>query len=416
MVLSSAISRVGFETVQELAVRTPSHIVMLVMDGLGGLPHPETGKSELETAHTPNLDALAAAGECGLTDPVAPGITPGSGPSHLALFGYDPFRYLVGRGVLEAVGIDFPLAPQDLAIRGNFCTIDAEGRVVDRRAGRIPTEETARLCRLLGQIQLEGVQLFVEPVREHRFVLVLRPQDGSGAAPALEDALTSNDPEREGHPLLPIEPLEPRAQATAALINRFVEAARAILSEQPKANMVLLRGYSHVPSMPSMRDVYRLTPAAVARYPMYRGLARLVGMEVLPGGQSLADQIEMVRQRWNDFDFFYVHVKETDTAGEDGDFQRKVAALEMVDAHIPSLRDLGPEVLIVTGDHSTPAIMAAHSWHPVPTILCSRWGRSDGVTTFSERACAQGALGRIPATALMPLALAHAGKLVKYGA
>ncbi len=400
---------VGFETVRDLAVQTPSKIVFLVMDGLGGLPHPRTRRTELESANVPNLDRLATEGNLGLTEPVAPGITPGSGPSHLALFGYDPFRYLIGRGALEATGIEFDLGPDDLAIRGNFCTIDVDGRVTDRRAGRIDTEHGAALCRLLEQIELDGVRAFVEPVRDHRFVLVLR-------ASGLEEAVTTNDPEREPAPLLPFQALAPQAEATAALVRRWAEAARDLLVEQSPANMVLLRGYSHRPSLPPMGELYRLTPAAIAVYPMYRGLARLLGMTVLATGASLADQVATLRENWDAFDFFFLHVKATDTAGEDGNFDGKVAAIEAVDEVVPEIRALHPDVLVVTGDHSTPATMAAHSWHPVPFLLYSRWGRADESTAFHENACAQGALGRIPATAAMPLALAHAGKLAKYGA
>jgi 2,3-bisphosphoglycerate-independent phosphoglycerate mutase len=400
---------IGFETVRDLAIETPSKILFLVMDGLGGLPHPKTRRTELETANLPHLNLLAGESNLGLTDPVAPGITPGSGPSHLALFGYDPFRYLIGRGALEATGIEFELGPDDLAIRGNFCTIDGQGQVVDRRAGRIDTERSAQLCHLLAQIELDGVQTFVEPVRDHRFVLVLR-------APGLEEEITTNDPEREPAALLPLNALKPQAEASATLIRRWVEAARDLLSEQSPANMVLLRGYSHRPTLPSMSEVYRLTPATVAVYPMYRGLARLLGMSVLATGSTLNDQIATLRKHWNAYDFFFMHVKATDTAGEDGNFEAKVAALEAVDEVLPDIRALHPDVLVVTGDHSTPATMAAHSWHPVPFMLHSPWVRADEATNFDETACAHGVLGRMPATSAMPLALAHAGKLAKYGA
>jgi 2,3-bisphosphoglycerate-independent phosphoglycerate mutase len=400
---------IGFETIRDLAIETPSKILFLVMDGLGGLPHPKTRRTELETANIPHLDLLAGESNLGLTDPVAPGITPGSGPSHLALFGYDPFRFLIGRGALEATGIEFELGPDDLAIRGNFCTIDAQGQVVDRRAGRIDTERCAQLCRLLAQIELDGVQTFVEPVRDHRFVLVLRAQ-------GLGEDISTNDPEREPAPLLPLQALKTEAEATAGLVRRWVEAARDLLSEQSPANMVLLRGYSHRPSLPSMSEVYRLKPSTVAVYPMYRGLARLLGMTVLATGATLGDQVETLKKHWDGHDFFFMHVKATDTAGEDGNFEAKVAALEAVDAVLPEIRALQPDVLVVTGDHSTPATMAAHSWHPVPFMLHSPWVRGDDAGGFNESACGRGVLGRMRATSAMPLAMAHAGKLAKYGA
>ncbi|TET99331.1 MAG: 2,3-bisphosphoglycerate-independent phosphoglycerate mutase [Dehalococcoidia bacterium] len=394
---------------RQLSVTGESKILLLVMDGLGGLPHPQTGKTELESARTPNLDALAAESACGFTLPVALGVTPGSGPGHLALFGYDPLKYNIGRGALEAAGIDFDLQPQDVAARGNFCTVDSKGLVTDRRAGRITSERCGELCAELREIRLEGVELFVEPVREHRFVFVLR---GDG----LSDAVADTDPQREG-----AEPLDPRAtapegQATARLVAQFVDEARRILAEEGPANMLLLRGFARRPDWPSMSEVFKLRPAAVAHYPMYRGLAKLVGMEALPAGPGMEDSIATVRENWARFDYFFVHYKYTDTAGEDGDFERKVAKLEEVDAAIPSLLALGPDVLMVAGDHSTPAVLAVHSWHPVPFLMRAPWTRADSCDAFNEVALEKGSLGTFPAVDALPLAMAHAGRLTKYGA
>ncbi|MDP2673644.1 MAG: 2,3-bisphosphoglycerate-independent phosphoglycerate mutase [Dehalococcoidia bacterium] len=394
---------------RQLSVANGSKIMLFVMDGLGGLPHPQTGRSELETARTPNLDALARESACGFTLPVAPGVTPGSGPGHLALFGYDPLKFNIGRGALEAVGIDFDLRPQDIAARGNFCTVDGSGAITDRRAGRISSERCAELCAKLREIRLDGTELLVEPVREHRFVLVLR---GGG----LSDAVADTDPQREG-----AQPLEPRAtspegEATARLVARFVEEAKRILSRESPANMLLLRGFARRPDWPSMPDVFKLRPAAVAHYPMYRGLAKLVGMEALPVGPAIDDSIATVRENWGRFDYFFVHYKYTDTAGEDGDFDRKVSKLEEVDAALPSLLELGPDVLMVAGDHSTPAVMAAHSWHPVPFMMRAPWTRSGACDAFNEVALQKGSLGTFPAVEALPLALAHAGRLTKYGA
>jgi 2,3-bisphosphoglycerate-independent phosphoglycerate mutase len=404
------------ELARRLSVSNGSKILLFVMDGLGGLPHPQTGRSELETARTPNLDALARESACGFTLPVAPGVTPGSGPGHLSLFGYDPLKFNIGRGALEAVGIDFDLRPQDIAARGNFCTVDGGGAISDRRAGRISSERCAELCAKLREIRLDGAELFVEPVREHRFVLVLR---GEG----LSDAVADTDPQREG-----AQPLEPRAtspegEATARLVARFVDEAKRVLADPSTssgraepANMLLLRGFARRPDWPSMSDVFKLRPAAVAHYPMYRGLAKLVGMEALPAGPAIDDSIATVRENWGRFDYFFVHYKYTDTAGEDGDFDRKVARLEEVDAAVPSLLELGPDVLMVAGDHSTPALMAAHSWHPVPFLMRAPWTRSDACDAFNEVALQKGSLGTFPAVEALPLALAHAGRLTKYGA
>ncbi|MGE5619171.1 MAG: 2,3-bisphosphoglycerate-independent phosphoglycerate mutase [Sphingomonadaceae bacterium] len=396
--------------IRRLVKPADSKIVLLVMDGLGGVPREADGPTELEAANTPHLDALAARSVCGLHQPVGFGITPGSGPSHLALFGYDPIRYQIGRGVMEALGIGFDLAPQDVAARGNFCTIDEAGRVIDRRAGRIGTEESRELCALLRQIELPGVQLFVEPVKEHRFVLVLRGKGLSGE-------VSDTDPQALGRE--PLEPaaLSPDGERTAELVRQFVAEARRILAGHPTANMLLLRGFSKRPTWPSMREVFGLRAAAIAPYPMYRGVSRLLGMEVLDTGEKLQEEFDALEQRWGEFDFFYLHVKRTDSAGEDGDFDRKVAHIEELDALLPRLTNLGPDVVIVTGDHSTPSVLRAHSWHPVPVLLWSRHCRPDGVDRFGERACMAGSLGsRLSSVELMPLALANALRLEKYGA
>lgn len=398
-----------FELMHELHIAGQSKILLLVMDGLGGLPMEPGGQTELEAAHTPNLDALSRDGICGLSVPVGPGITPGSGPGHLALFGYDPLRYKIGRGVLEACGIGFPLQKQDLAARGNFCTVDSEGRIADRRAGRIPTEKGEELVAMLRQITLPGVEIFVEPVKEYRFVLVIR---GEG----LVDDLTETDPQQLGVPPLPVKALSPRAEETAALVNEWIARARQILADQRPANMVLLRGLSKEPGLPQMGDIYGLRPAAIATYPMYRGVAQLVGMEVLATGDSIEDEVATLKAHWENYDFFYFHVKKTDSAGEDGDFDRKVSIIEHVDEVLPEMLALKPAVVIVSGDHSTPALLKAHSWHPLPTLLWSPYCRPDRATQFGERECMNGGLGIFPATDLLPLAMANALRLTKYGA
>lgn len=387
---------------------TSSKIVLLVADGLGGAPHPDTGKSELETAKLPNLDALAGESSSGLTTPVMTGITPGSGPGHMALFGYDPVKYLMGRGVLEALGIDVEIGAGDVASRGNFCTVDSDGLLVDRRAGRIPTAESAPLVELLDQIEVPGVRLDVYPVQDYRFVLVIR---GEG----LDDGISETDPQVVGE-----APLEPRAlndasHKAAEVVKAFAAAAQEILGDRDKANMVLVRGFSKLPKLPDFGDSYSLNPGAVAAYPMYRGLAKLVGMDVIPTGRTFDDELDTLEENFDRHDFFFLHYKPADAAGEDGDFDAKVKCLEDLDVRIPRLRGLNPDVLVVAGDHATPAIMAAHSWHSVPMMINSALTKGDGSTAFHERACAAGSLGRLPATELMLLAMAHAGKLVKYG-
>ena len=397
------------DLIAPLVVPNTTKIVLLSLDGLGGLPRPDTGRSELETARLPNLTKLATEGACGLLRHVAPGITPGSGPGHLGLFGYDPQRFLVGRGVLEALGIEFALRGGDVAARGNFCTVDGAGLITDRRAGRIPTELCVRLVDRLRAIRLPDIEVHVEPVKEHRFVLVLR---GAG----LSGRLSETDPQATAKPPLPVKPLEAAATKTADLVNRFISEARKILAGEPQANMILLRGFDLLPDLPRFPELYQLRAAAIAAYPMYRGLAKVVGMDVLKTGATFTDEIATLREHRDAYDFFFVHYKDTDKAGEDGDFDAKVAALERFDVALPGITALAPDVLVVTGDHATPSILAAHGWQPVPVLVRSAYSGADPVTAFTERSCAAGTLGLMPAHHLMPIVMANALRLTKFGA
>jgi 2,3-bisphosphoglycerate-independent phosphoglycerate mutase len=396
------------EQIRALAQSTPSKIILLVMDGLGGLPKPDTGKTELETARIPNLDKLASLSICGLSDPVGAGVTSGSAPGHTALFGYDPVAVNIGRGVLEAVGIDFPIEQDDVLARGNFCTIDDKGVITDRRAGRIATELNAGLCKLLN-MKIDDIQIITTPVKDHRFVICFR-------GPGLRDNVSETDPQHEGLQPLQVTGLSAGAIKTANIANQFVERARKILEDKHPANMLLLRGFSKKPELLSMEAIYKLKPAVIATYPMYRGLARLVGMTNLPTGTTFSDEIKTVKEHYNEFDFFFVHIKALDAAGEDGDFDRKVKILEDTDKTLPELLSLQPDVIVVTGDHSTPAMLKGHSWHTVPTMIYGKYCRPDKVTRFSESGCLGGGLGIFPATQIMPLAMANALKLNKYGA
>jgi len=400
---------IGFEHMKKISRTSPSKIVLLVIDGVGGLPHPKTSKTELETARKSNLNRIARDSLCGLIDPVSPGITPGSAPGHLAIFGYDPVKYNIGRGVVEALGIDLELKPEDITARGNFCTVDNKGIITDRRAGRLATDKSTELCRSLNNIAIDRAEISVLPVKEHRFVLILRGE-------ALSPELADSDPQRAGLAPKKIEALSPQAQRTAEIANEFASQARSLLQGETPANMVLLRGFSRRPDIPPIPEIYKLKPAAIAIYPMYRGLARLVGMQVLSRDESITEQLNSLRRYYADYDFFFVHFKNTDARGEDGDFRAKVQAIEEFDDALPTLLSLDPDVLIITGDHSTPATLAMHSWHPVPFMLKSKWCRPDNVAEFSERACLAGAMGRFPATEIMPLAMANALKLDKFGA
>jgi 2,3-bisphosphoglycerate-independent phosphoglycerate mutase len=386
-----------------------SKIVMLVLDGLGGLPHKEKGLTELELANTPNLDDLAGGGICGLSEAVGPGITPGSGPSHLALFGYDPIAENVGRGVLSALGVGFELGKDDLAARINFATIDKQGAVIDRRAGRISDELNRRLCDRLGAITVPGVEIFLKTEREHRAVVVFRGEN-------LSDELLDTDPQQLGVPPLDPVAVSSQAEATASIVGRFqAEARRALANEYP-ANMILLRGFAKLPTLTTLPEAHGFRCAAIAAYPMYRGLGQLVGMEVLATGNSIGEELDTLRGAYGEYDFFFVHVKSIDSRGEDGDFDGKVAVIEEMDRLVPRITDLKPHVLVVTGDHSTPANLGSHSWHPTPFLLSSPVAMPDETTRFGERACAGGGLGVFPARSIMSLVLAHALRLKKFGA
>lgn len=396
------------EIAQETSIKTDSKIILLVMDGLGGLP--VKGKTELEAAQTPNLDSLAAKSVCGLSDPVFMGITPGSGPAHLSLFGYDPTKHILGRGILEALGVGVVVGKNDLVARGNFATLKA-GLIVDRRAGRIPTSENEQICKKLNLSlkEVDETKISFFPGKEHRFVIKF---SGEG----LSDALSDADPQKEGKPVIPTRALAPEAEKSAQMVNRAIEKATELLKDSPPANTILLRGFSGCPSLPTVSELFQLNAAAIANYPMYKGLAKLVGMEILDVGPEMSELFDAVERHYQNHDFFYVHVKKTDSAGEDGNFEAKKKAIEETDGCIPRLLALEPDVLVVTSDHSTPSLLKAHSWHPNPFLLYSKASMPDNVKRFSERECSQGYLGRFQAIYAMPLMLAHAGKLKKFGA
>ncbi len=384
-------------------------ILLVVLDGLAGYASASRG-TELEEADTPNLDELAGAGSTGMLDPVGPGITPGSGPAHLSLFGYDPFDYHLGRGALSAAGLDVHLNPGDVAARGNLATLDEHGVIVDRRAGRLPDLEALEVVRLLNAgVSIDGVEVLFVHEAQHRVLVVLR-------GPDLDPHVDDTDPQMTGCP-----PLAPMAQTraathTAEVVAELDRQARSILAGQPRANALLLRGLDSQRQLPTVQERYGVRAAAIAVYPMYRGIGRLVGMEPVGPPATIDEQVVLLKEHWDDYDLFFFHHKPSDSTGEDGNFDGKVAAIEALDAIIPQLMAMGPDVVAVTGDHATPSQMAAHSWHPVPVLLNGdRVGR-DQVEQFGERSCLQGALGRRPARELMPIMLNVAGRLAKYGA
>ena len=401
---------VNEEIMKSLAIKTESKIVLLVADGIGDIPS-KNNQTVLETASIPNLDRLASQSVCGLADPISCGITPGSGPAHLSLFGYDPIKYQIGRGVLEALGIGMELSSRDLACRGNFATLDKEGIITDRRAGRMATELNEKLCKFLQDKinQIGEVKVIIRPGMEHRFVVVFR---GDG----LEDALSDADPQKVGEKIKFAEALDPKAKKSVKTVNEFIKQATDILKEHYPANTVLLRGFAKYPGLPTMKELFKLTPAAIATYPMYKGLAKLVGMEILETGESIEEEFKTLKKNFEKYDFFYLHIKKTDSYGEDGNYEQKVKVIEEVDKYIPEVLNLKPDVLVVTGDHSTPALMKGHSWHPNPFMLLSKYIRVDEVEQFNEKECVKGGLGRFLAVDALPLMMANALKLQKFGA
>jgi len=400
---------ISTSALKSLHIANEGKLILLVLDGLGGLPHPDTGLTELESARTPNLDLLAREGIVGLSEPVGPGITPGSGPGHLALFGYDPIAGNIGRGALSALGIGLDLAPEDIGVRLNFCTIDGDGNVADRRAGRISTDLNRELIADLSAIEIDGVEIELATESQHRAVLVLR---GAGLHPAVRET----DPQLTGVPPLAPDALDPEAAVTEAILRWFLDGVRKVIGDRSPANFVLMRGYAGLPALESLEEIYGVRSACVAAYPMYKGLATIAGMAVLDTGDTFPGEVAALQRHWDDYDFFFFHFKATDSLGEDGNFDGKVAAIEEVDAAIPEIVRLGPAALAVTGDHSTPARLRQHSWHPVPFLLHAEHAVPDAATVFGERACGSGSLGIFPARNTMSLLAGYAGRLKKFGA
>lgn len=405
----------SIELIKNLSIKNDKKIVFVVMDGIGGAANPNNGLTELEASSHPNLDKIAQESLCGLGIPVDYGITPGSGPGHVALFGYDPIKYLIGRGILEVLGLGMEITKDDLSFRGNFATIN-NGIITDRRAGRIPTEETARLIQKIQSkiTEIDGVKIILKPGKEHRFAGIFR-------AANLAEEISENDPHKEGNPPHEIQPLldNENSKFTAHIVNKFINEVKNILKDEPKANYVLLRGFSKYPNIPKMQEIYKLTPVAIAVYPMYKGLAQIVGMEIINGCETISDEVKKLKELFNKpYDFYYLHIKDTDKLGEDGNFEGKVKKIEEIDNYIAEIFELQPDVLVITGDHSTPAIVKGHSWHPVPIILWSKnLANQKGLSKrFTEQELAKGMLGTIYMQKLLPLAMAYAGKLDKYGA
>ena len=396
--------------IKGLSMKTEGKILLLVMDGVGGIPN-ETGKTELETAKKPNMDALVKKGTIGLSHPIARGITPGSGPGHLGLFGYDPLEYLIGRGVLEALGIGFKMTGKHVAARANFATMDKNGNILDRRAGRIPTDKNIELTTKIQKAitEIDGVKIIIKSGKEHRFVVIL---EGDG----LSDKLNETDPQKEGVKAHIVEAHDEASKKTAVVLNKLVSKVNELLKDEPKANTFLLRGIAKCPHIPTMEEVFKVTPACIATYPMYKGLATLVGMDILEAGDTIDTEIDCLEKNYDKYDFFYLHIKKTDSYGEDGNFANKVKVIEEVDKILPKILKMNFEVIAISGDHCTPAVLKSHSWHPVPFALVNKNVIPDEIETFNEKTCKHGGLGQFFAKEAMPMILGYAKKLEKYGA
>ena len=405
------------EIIKDIKLVNQNKIVLCVLDGLGGLPI--NGETELEAAKTPNLNELSINSSCGLHIPISQGITPGSGAAHLSLFGYDPIRNKIGRGVLEALGLGIELTDNDLAIRGNFASVEYKDGIPivrDRRAGRISTDENKRIVSKINKNldNIEGVKVNLTSGMEHRFSLVLSFPD---PIPGGGDSILDTDPQLEGEkPLTPTATSED-AKPYAEYVAKFINQVSKIIEDEVKANYILLRGFAKQPNLPGYKEIYGLNAACIATYPMYRGVSKLAGMSVLDVfDTSIGAEINTLKHNFMNYDFFYIHIKNTDSYGEDGNFSGKVSVIEEFDRYVPDIIDLNPSVFVVTGDHSTPSLMKSHSWHPVPFLLYSKYNRSGLHNEFNECECRKGDLGIFKATDAMALMLAHSLRLQKYGA
>jgi 2,3-bisphosphoglycerate-independent phosphoglycerate mutase len=400
------------KVIKELLQKNNTKILLVVLDGLGGLPVKR--KTELDAAQKPNLDKLARNSACGLHIPVSMGITPGSGPGHLSLFGYDPFEWEIGRGVLEALGLGIEIKKTDIAIRSNYATIES-GVIKDRRAGRIPTDKNRELTGKLQQKirMIDDVEIIFTPGMEHRSAIVLRFPE---PLPKGSDLIKDTDPQKEGKPPVDVFPETPQAERVARIVKKLISNISDIIKNEPRANHILLRGFSQVPDIPHFGEAYGLKALCIAVYPMYRGLARLIEMDAPSMQGDIKEEIDFLKKNYHDYDFFFMHIKKLDSYGEDGNFQGKVSKIEEFDKALPEILSLNPDVLIITGDHSTPSVLKSHSWHPVPLLLKSPYVLGNTCKAFTERECIKGELGIFNTVNLMPLALANAGRLKKFGA
>ena len=405
------------DILKELVEKNDSKILLVVLDGLGDIPSID-GKTPLEAAKTPNLDKLSKESALGMHIPVLPGITPGSGPGHLSIFGYNPLKYKIGRGILEALGVGLEVTKNDICIRANYAKVEEkDGKLIvnDRRAGRLSTEENKKLTeKITKEIEeINGVKIFMKSGIEYRLAILLRFNEKVN-----EDMcnILETDPQNEGKEVISPEPLSEKAKIVSEILKEFLLRVREIIKNE-KGNYLLLRGYSTPPIIPNFSEIYKLKSLSIATYPMYKGLTKLIGMETVKvDGFSIKDEIDVLRKNYKNFDFIYLHIKKTDSYGEDGDFMNKLKVIEEFDSYLPEILSLNFDVLCITGDHSTPTIMKSHSFHPVPLLIHSPFVFKGLSERFTEKDCLKGELGTIKGEDIISLLLAHSKKLKKYGA
>ena len=400
----------------------------VICDGLGDRPIPKLGrKTPLEYAKTPNLDAIARRGIIGAMNTIDIGVRPGSDTAHMAIFGYDPHVYYTGRGPFETAGLRMEHKDGDICFRVNMGTVDDTLHIIDRRAGRIG--DTSAFARELNGMKIDGVEFFVKAGTGYRMGMIMRGKK-------LSTHITDIDPGHVGKGVRMCEATDDTSEAkrTAKILNTFVSRAHKLLKRMPvnidrqknglpQANYLLVRGAGVYPKLPRFFDKYGLRAACFAGAGLYKGIARLIGMDVVhvPGATGKPDsniraKVETAIKHRKDYDFFFIHFKGADSCGEDGDVEGKIAYIEKIDDAVAPLLKLKNSLVVITADHSTPCTIKSHSADDVPIVIMGDEVRDDDVHEFSERTCAKGRMGHIKGMHVMPIILDLMGIAEKFGA
>jgi len=404
--------------------KSKAKALLLICDGLGDRPSIE-GKTPLQAANTPYLDEISKEGINGLMDTISPGIVPGSDTAHLAILGYDPYKYYPGRGVFEALGADMELCEGDVAFRANFATVDDKMRIIDRRAGRKGSKD---LAEALNGLEIDHTKIKFTNTTEHRCALVLKGEN-------LSKAVSDVDTHEAGSEVKKCVPLEEgeKELKTANIVNEFVSQSYDILNEHPvnkerrergelPANIILLRGAGSYGEVSAMKDRFGFGAACIAGASLYKGVAKYLGMVVVPveGATGIADtnlnnKAEATLHALEKHDFVFLHVKATDSMGHDGDFEGKKYMISRIDKELVArIKDVDAYIT-VTADHSTPVSIKRHSSDPVPIVIKGEGVRKDGITKFDEVSAASGGLGRIRGVDLMPILSDFMGFYTMFG-